>query len=315
MSKFADVLKATRDLLEKPFKYENKLEIKTTSKNGVSFGVESVVSKPSSTLIKVDGAQGNLKLDKLQVGSDKKAVLEVSLVEAFPGAKLSFKAADGSRAVKHHAEKPAAELSKASAAPTAPQHKKADSGIKAVIGAEVKQSFGMFTADFDAIDLAVTLTGAVNYSGAILGASAKVAGLAESPALSAYDLILGYKSADFTIAAQTDSKLANVSLGYFHDVSPEIKFATLAHFPTPGTAAPPADSGKSEAGYSVDAALAYKLDTNTTVTGKVNHKGVVGLSYVQQISPLTKLGFASEIHGAEIAGDKHTFGISLNITA
>jgi hypothetical protein len=55
------------DLLEKSFKYENKLEIKTATKTGVTFTTEAVVSKPSSSLIKAEAASGSLKLDKLQV--------------------------------------------------------------------------------------------------------------------------------------------------------------------------------------------------------------------------------------------------------
>lgn len=309
-TKFGDVLKSARDLLEKSFKYENKLEIKTATKTGVTFTTEAVVSKPSSSLIKAEAASGSLKLDKLQVGSDKKVLLEVSLAEAFPGTKLSFKAQDGSRGA-HKPAHPAAELSKPSAATTAPAPKKADTGIKAVIGVESKQSFGLFTADVDAIAYAVTLSGSVNLSGVLVGAQAKVGGLADKPSLDAYDVLLGYKGPDFTAALQTDSKLANVSAGFYQDVSPEVKFATIAHFPVPGVAA----DAKGEAGFSVDAALAYKLNAETTVTGKVNHKGTVGLSYAQQISPLAKLGFAAEFHGAEVTSDKHTFGVSLNITA
>ena len=98
------------------------MEVKSTTASGVVFTSEAVVSKPgefattrarleilflsltqrravvtifllfaASALIKAEGASGAFKVDKLQIGTDRKIAGEFSLAEAFPGTKLTFK--------------------------------------------------------------------------------------------------------------------------------------------------------------------------------------------------------------------------------
>lgn len=79
------------DLLSKSYVYQNKVELKSTTANGVTFTTDATVSKPASANVKAEFASGNFKVDKLSIGTDKKINGEFSLLEAFPGTKLIFK--------------------------------------------------------------------------------------------------------------------------------------------------------------------------------------------------------------------------------
>lgn len=66
--------------------------------------------------------------------------------------------------------------------------------------------------------------------------------------------------------------------------------------------------------FNIEAGAAYKAAADTTVTTKVTSGGKIAASYAQQISPLAKLTFATEVDAANVASDDHKFGILLNIT-
>lgn len=119
--------------------------MKTTTSTGVTFTSEATVSRPAAASIKAEGASGNFKLDKLQLGTDKKVTAEVSLAESFPGTKFTFKATDGSRAAGADA-------------------------ISAVVGVEYKAAAGnsIFTLDVDAIKAGVDATAVFAYEGLLL---------------------------------------------------------------------------------------------------------------------------------------------------
>ena len=65
----------------------------------------------------------------------------------------------------------------------------------------------------------------------------------------------------------------------------------------------------------LQAALAYKVSPDAWFTSKVNDKGTVGLSFAQQVSPLAKVTFATEVNAAAVTADVQKFGITLNLTA
>ena len=120
-----------------------------------------------------------------------------------------------------------------------------------------------------------------------MGASAK-AGLAAAGGvdLRDYNVLVGYKSKDYTVSAQTEKKASAVSASYFHAIAPDMTAAAVAKFPL----APKA----SASGFDVEIGLAYRLAADTTVTSKVNSAGKVAASYAAQVSPVTKLTFAAE---------------------
>jgi len=248
----------------------------------VTYTAEATVSKPVKTLLKAEFASGNFKVDKLQLGSDKKIVGEFSLADALPGTKLSLKATDATRASGADA-------------------------VTAVIGLERKDASSVATLDIDALNYSADVTACVNYNGFLIGASGKV-GLAKSGGVDAadYNALVGYVQKSSTVAFQTDSKLSKVTAGYHSVVSSTLTTAAVAKFPL---AFAPASS------FDLEAGLSYKAAADTTVNAKVNSAGKVAVSYAQVISPLTKLTLAGEVDAANIGSDDHKFGITLNLTA
>ena len=161
----------------------------------------------ASASINASGASGSFKVDKLQVATDKKIVGEFSLVESFPGTKLTFKATDGSRAAGADA-------------------------ISAVIGAEYKDASGrsVLTVDADAIKAGVDATLLVAYEGVLLGATAK-SSLAAGFSVTDYGVLVGYKTKAYTVSAAAEKKMTTVTASYLQVVSPTITTAAIAKFP------------------------------------------------------------------------------------
>lgn len=282
MSKYADALKNAKDLLSKSYNYDNKVELKTSAPNGVSYTAEATVSKPAKALVKAAYSSGNFKVDKLQIGSDKKIVGEFSLAEVAQGTSFSFKATDGTRASGADA-------------------------VSAVVGVERKDSKSNVSVDVDVLNYGVDTSALVNYNGFLIGgaATAKLA-KAGGVDVSDYNVLLGWTDKSTTVAVQTGSKLSKVTAGFYQVVNSTITTAAVAKFPL---AFAPASS------VDVEVGLAYKAAADTTVNAKVNNTGRVSVSYAQVVSPLTKLTFATEVDAANIGSDDHKFGITLNITA
>lgn len=285
MSKYADVAKSAKDLLSKSFGFNNSVEAKVPTKTGSTYTVNATVSGQTSASVSLASAVGDLKVDKLQVGSDKKVVGEFSYAQAFPGTKLTFKATDASRGAKPDA--------------------KPSTGIAAVVGAEVAAKPAFITADFDAINYSVAASALATVDGFLVGASGSVA-FADKLSFPSYDVLVGYKGASFTTSLATEARFEKLTAAYYQDVSSDVKVGAIAKLPRPGAKA---------SDFTVEAALAYKLAPDTWFTGKVNHLGHVGLSYAQQVSPLAKLTFATEVHAASPTADVQKFGITLNLTA
>lgn len=282
MSKYADVLKQAKDLLSKSYNYNNKVELKTSTATGVNYTAEAVVSKPSSTLVKADYANGNFKVDKLQVGSDKKIVGEFSLADAFAGTKLSFKASDGTRATGADA-------------------------VTAVVGLERKDKSSVVTVDIDALKYTVDATACVNYEGILLGGQAKASfSSPAAPAVTDYNVLLGYKDASSTVAVVTDKKASGVTAGVFSVVNADLSTAAVAKFPL---------AFKTASAFDVEVGVAYKAAPDALVHAKVNAAGKAAVSYAQTLNKMAKVTFAAEVDVANIGSDDHKMGINLAFSA
>ena len=88
-------------------------------------------------------------------------------------------------------------------------------------------------------------------------------------------------------------------------MSSTLTTTAVAKFPLANKASP--------AAFDIEAGLAYRAAADTIVTAKVNATGKVSVSYAQQVSPLTKITFATELDAANVASDEHRFGIALAI--
>lgn len=280
--KYADVIKAAKDLLSKSFNYNNKVDLKSNTSNGVTVTSEAVLAKPASALVKAEFASGAFKVDKLQIGSDKKIAGEFSLANAVPNTKLSFKATDGSRA----------------AGPEA---------ITASVGAEyVVPGTAVTTVEVDAMKYGVDLTAVVAQSNFLVGSSFKLS-LDGGFKVADFGGLVGYKTKEYTFALQADNKCKSLTAAYHQVVSPVTSVAAVAKLPAAFKA--------SAADAQLELGLAYKADASTTITGKASSAGKVSVSYAQQVSALAKFTLAAEMNAANLTGEDIKTGITVNLTA
>jgi len=281
MSKLADLSKAVTDLISKPFSFDNKVELKTKAANGATFTSDVSIVEDGSAAAKITfgGKQGKFSVDKLVVGTDKKITGEFTFAEAAPGADLTFKFTDGTRA----------------------------SGGKttAKIGGSYKNpDFGTYTVDVDALEgPVIDLSGLVNYQGVLAGASAKVTvgGKADPIALSS--ILLGYKTADYTVYASTPDLGGTVDLGLVQTASSTITAGFSASVSLKESKAPKLTLGGS-----------YKVDSDATVFAAADATAKFSFAYKQKLNPSATITVNTQIDAQNLASDNHKFGLTLNLT-
>jgi len=288
-TKYADVAKAAKDLLSKPYPETHKVELKAAANNGVVFTSEAILgpaSKKSAVLtVKGEGVvSGNFKVDKLSVDSNKDVLADFSLAEVLPGTKLTFKARDGTRAAAVEGVEP----------------------ISATIGVEHKADFGTFTVDVEALQQAVDATAVVGFDNFLAGGSVSVKG-GKQFAVDKYSVLVGYKAKDVTVSVEGQQKFDSFLASYHQVINPTLTVAAQAKLPRKL-----ADSSK----FELSAGVQYKTSPDVTLAGKATHTGKVAVSYAQQLSSLAKITVGAEIDSAKITSDTaHKLAIAMNFTA
>lgn len=237
--------------------------------------------RAASALVKGSWASGNFKVDKLQVGSDKKITGEFTMVNAVADTNLSFKATDGTRAAGAEA-------------------------VTAVIGLVNSGKSHVATVDVDALKYTADASLVFVYDGFLVGGQTKAALKAGAPDLQDYNVLLGYKDKSLTAAAVTDKKATGVTVGLISVVSPVLTVAAQAKFPL---------AFKQASAFDVEAGLAYKVAADTTVHAKASSAGKVAVSYKQALNSMASVTFAGQVDAANIGSDDHAFGINLALTA
>jgi len=95
--KYKDVAKSANDLLNSDYKFVKSLKLKSKSSNGFDFTCESKLGAAvSSSLSTKFSPAANVTVDKLQVNTDGRVVVESSLKNAVKGMTFKFAAEDGS---------------------------------------------------------------------------------------------------------------------------------------------------------------------------------------------------------------------------
>lgn len=288
MSKYSSVLKSVKDLLQKPFSYDNKVELKTKAANGTTFISDAAIAEDGSSTanINVQAKSGKFSVDKLTVGTEKKIVGEFALADAAPNTDLTFKFTDGSRA--------------------------AGAKVSASVGATYKSAdFGVYTVDADALEgPTFDVTGLFNYKGVLIGASTKVntTVLAEDKSAGAvsvadYGVLLGYTTPDYTAFAQTNKGFDNVDVALTHAASKSLTAGFLASISLKDSKAPKVTLGGS-----------YKVDDSTTVFATTDAAAKVSFAYKQKLNSFATLAVNTQVDALNLASDNHKFGLTLNLT-
>lgn len=226
-------------------------------------------------------SSGNFKVDKLQVGSDKKIVGEFTFVNALQDTSLSFKASDGTRATGADA-------------------------VTAVIGLVNTGKSHVATLDVDALKSTADSSFVLSYEGFLVGGQVKAGLKGAAPDVTDYNVLLGYKEKSLTAAVVTDKKLSGLTVGVHAVASPTVSYAAQAKFPV---------AMKQASNVDLEFGCAYKAAADTTIHAKVSSAGKVAVSYKQALNSMATVTFAGQVDAANIGSDDHAFGINLALTA
>jgi hypothetical protein len=296
MSKYSSVFKNAKDLLTKPFTYDNKVEVKTKAANGAVFTSDAAIKGDGSAAANVKVAykhSDNFSVEKLAIGSSKKIEGEFKLANAAPGTDATFKFTEGSRAAS------------ASNDATLGVVYKSSGSVNAVFTADAELVNGP-NFDFSAL---------FNFNGVLVGGATSVnttfakAGDAKdsdkSVAVADYNALLGYRTDDFTLAAQTTKALSHVDVSLLHNASDSVTAGFIASFDRAG--------GSKPFGFTVGGT--YKVDSDTSVSGTADSAGKVSLAYKQKLNSLATLTTSGQVDALQLGSDNHKFGLSLSLSS
>lgn len=289
VAKYADVAKAAKDLLSKPYPETHKLEIKTSAANGVVFTTETLLGpstgKTAALTVKGEGVvSGNFKVDKLSLDTNRELVGEFSLAEVAKGTKLTFKAKDG----------------------VAPVSADAKGSTSASLGVEHRADFGTITADIHPLKQALDFSAVFGFDNFLAGANVSVAKGAALQ-LTDYGALVGYKNKDVAVSVAGEKKFNSFLASYHQNVNPTLVVAAQASVPR---------DVKDASKFALTAGVQYKPAPDVTYAGKATHTGKFALSYAQQLSSVTKVTIGAEIDSARIPDDKaHKLAILVNFSA
>jgi hypothetical protein len=292
MSKYSGLVKSVKDLLQKPFSYDNKVELKTKAANGTTFIADASITADGSAVANINATakQGAFSVDKLTVGTEKKITGEFTYAGAAKNTDLTFKFTDGSRA----------------------------SGAKttASVGAVyTNATLGVVTVDADALEGPnFEVTALREYKGFLLGAQTKIAtsllgggdkkAAAAGPvAFTECGTILGYRTPDFTVFGQSNKCCETLDVGLVHTASPSLTAGFLATLNFKDNKAPKVTFGGS-----------FKVDDATTVYSTVDEGAKVSFAYKQKLNSFATVGVSTQVDALNLASDNHKFGLTLNLT-
>lgn len=287
MSKYAGILKAVTDLLDKPFSYGNKFEVKTKASNGVTFTSDAAVSGKASANLKLEYKHGNVSVDKLSVGTDKKIVGEFTFTEAVKSTDVLFKFTDGHRADAKD--------------------------INASFGAVIKGGdAGTHTVDVDVLSGPnITAASLFQYKGFLLGATASLnttllhdSGSGAPVTLAGVGALAGVQKGDLTAAVASTDFFSGAVGTVVHKASDTITYGALLKFPV-----------TSDKPVALKFGGSYKLDADATVHGTVDHEAKVSLAYKQKLNSFATLAVSGQVDASDLGGDKHKFGLTLSLSS
>lgn len=294
MVKFGDYGKDAKDLLGSDwYSYDNKLKVKSKTANGVTFTTEVAISgstakagKISAQFKPVDG----ITIKKLQATTAGTLLGEASLEGVTDGLKFTVKIQEGKVGGKDN-----------------------DVGDLTI---DYKQSGFEANSKIDVINgPSVTQSLSVNFDSFLVGGSASYNTGVDAPhsaGLTKYSVGAGYTDSDFKAAVNANGKPGKdgakwgVDVSYFQNFSPEINIAAILGIKDVQAPKP-----------SLDVGFTNKIDSESTVAGKVNTSGVLSFGYSQKINNSITLLTSAQVDGTKFTEDSsdHKLGMFLTFSA
>lgn len=287
-SLYDDVDKAARDLLNDDFKFDRKLKIKSKTSNGVSFTSDTTMSGEGSSravLSKVSAKfnhKSGFNVDKLEVSTHGRVVGEASMGGVADGLTLTLKAHDGTQ-------------SNSAGKKYSPYGR---------LGAEYVSDRVSATAELDVVN-GPTLCGSALFAHENFVAGGEVTMNTHyddegvSPSLDNYGFTLGYRAQDFNATVRFGDFLDTWQASFNHQCDKDTKFGAMLSYKV-------SDESKNLA-----VGAQRKLCSDTTVKGRVNKDGFVGLAYNQTLNSKVSLSTAAQIDALNFSADNHKFGMAV----
>ena len=125
-------------------------------------------------------------------------------------------------------------------------------------------------------------------------------------------MLLGYKTAETTIAAATLNKFHNADITVHHKPSSSVTTVALATLGT-GFGVGPIDADKVRKGLGLQFGAKLAVSADTSVYGAVARSGKVQFGYDTRVASNATLAVAGEVDAVNLASDSHRFGTKLSI--
>ncbi|KAJ1825198.1 Mitochondrial porin [Coemansia sp. RSA 2611] len=278
---YSDLCKPVNDLFSKDYPFGAlKLEVKTTTSNGVTFTVNGAQDIKSGAIISELKTKYADKVNGLTyTESWNTANLVTGQVE------VANKFAKGLKL----------ELSGSSALNSAKR------ALRTKIDYQQDNLFAR--VNVDALNPSVTADVTVSREGALVGA--EFAYDLNSGAVTKTNSTLGYAGPDYTITVQGNNSLNLFQLAFYQRVTKSVEAGARAVY----------DYKNPEGGVSAELGTKYILDQDAYVKAKVDNAGRLGLSFTQLLRPGVKLSLAGLFDTARLQENTHKLGAALTFEA
>ncbi|KAJ1757840.1 Mitochondrial porin [Coemansia sp. RSA 1752] len=278
---YSDICKPVNDLFSKDYPFGAlKLEVKTTTANGVSFTVNGAQDIKSGAIISELKTKYADKVNGLTyTESWNTANLVTGQVE------IANKFAKGLKL----------ELSGSSALNSAKR------ALRTKINYQQDNLFAR--VNVDALNPAVTADVTISRDGALAGA--ELAYNLNSGAVTKTNSTLGFAGPDYMITMQGNNSLNMFQLAFYQRVTANVEAGARAVY----------DYKNPEGGVSAELATKYVLDKDAFVKAKVDNSGRMGLSFTQTLRPGVKLSLAGLFDTTRLQENAHKMGAALTFEA
>ncbi|ORX66139.1 hypothetical protein DL89DRAFT_238443 [Linderina pennispora] len=278
---YSDITKPVNDLFGKDYPFGAlKLEVKTTTANGVSFTVNGAQDLKSGAIISelktkyADKANGLTYTESWNTANLLTAQVEASNKFA-KGLKLEV---SGSSAL--------------------------NSAKRSLVSKINYQQDNLFArVNVNALAPAVNADVTVSREGALLGA--ELAYDLNSGAVTKTNSTLGYAGPDYLITLQGNNSFNLVQFAFYQRVTKSVEAGARAVY----------DFKNPEGGVSAELGTKYILDPTASVKAKVDNAGRLGLSFTQALRPGVKLSLAGLFDTARLQENAHKLGASMTFEA
>lgn len=267
-SKFANLGKGAKDLLNKKYQFDTKFKITTSSANGVELTTDGKLAKSTlgSLAAKFSPFSG-VNIEKLGLDTNNRLFVEAKLTDIVDGATFSAKVEDGNKQV-------------------------------GVLGVSAGVAGTQVDVDVDAVNTAVNASAVIGYGDFEFGGSANVDLAGEGgPAATAYGAALSYSAGDLNVTVKSTGKFSNAAISALSSLNSDTTIAATF------------DGAKK----SLIVGGAYKVDSDTTLQGKLDTGAQFSFNWIQKLSKSVSLTASGAINLNDVAGDSHKMGLAFTL--